>query len=250
MNVVDALIYLGESRFRYGLSAAAASELLDRHKISAAMAAPPHPVDSHFGRANEELAELVDGSSGRLHFIARVDPWDGDSAANQLAHAQSELGARGVLLHPAEEHFKINDPVVLPIAKLAEELKIPVIVATGYPSFSEPIQITEFAVSAPETTVVLTNGGQYNISGLSQIDANLALQAPNVYIHTTGVYRDDWIQHVVDQYGPERVLFASASPQMSISYELRRVQLAHIDESFKPLLLGKNAERLFLSDGW
>jgi hypothetical protein len=65
----------------------------------------------------------------------------------------------------------------------------------------------------PHATVVATSGGQINISGLGQTDAELALAAAaNLCLQTTGVYREDFLDAVVARFGPGRLLFASAFP--------------------------------------
>ncbi|HEY2041026.1 MAG TPA: amidohydrolase family protein [Jatrophihabitans sp.] len=242
---IDGLAYLGTSRFGYELDAEALVKGLERERISGAIAAPMHRVDHDFDRANEHVAQAAAGSGGRLVPMARVDPWDGDQALRQLNRAVVELGARGLFLHPAEEYFRINDARVQPLARRAAELGIPIVVATGYQGFSEPVQITQFARACPEVPVILTNGGQFNISGLSQTDAGLALNLDNVYVHTSGVYRDDWIALVVSTFGAERILFASAAPIMDVRYELKRVELAHVPDEAKALMLSGNATRLF-----
>ena len=142
--------------------------------------------------------------------MARVNPWAGDGALSQLTYAVTDLGARALFLHPAEEHFRINDRRMRRLARLSAELRVPIMVASGYQGLSEAAQMTQFAPWCPEVPVILTNGGQYNISGLGLIDASLALHMDNVYIHTSGVYRDDWIARVVSQFGAERLLFADA----------------------------------------
>jgi predicted TIM-barrel fold metal-dependent hydrolase len=242
---IDGLVYLGTSRFGYELSAGDTIEALDRRQISVALTAPTHRPDHDFDKGNAHVAQAARESHGRLVPIARVDPWDGEAALRQLSHAVTTLGARGLFLHPAEEYFRINDPRLRPLAVRAGELGVPIVVATGYQGLSEPVQITQFARWCPDTPVILTNGGQYNISGLAQIDAGLALQLDNVYVHTSGVYRDDWITLVVEQFGPERIFFASAAPVMDFGYELRRVELAHVPDEAKQLMLDGNAARLF-----
>lgn len=243
--ITDGLVYVGTSHFGYELSADAAIAALDRNGISAAITAPMHRTDRDFDRANAGVGQAAKESEGRLVPLARVDPWDGKLALRQLTGAVTEFGARGLFLHPAEEHFRINDPRVRSLAMLASELGVPIVVATGYQGLSEPVQITQFARWCTTVPVILTNGGQYNISGLSQADAGLALELENVYVHTSGVYRDDWIGLVASKFGAERILFASAAPVMDFTYELRRVQLAHVSEEAKTLMLSENVLRLF-----
>jgi predicted TIM-barrel fold metal-dependent hydrolase len=246
---IDGLVYLGQSRFGYGLEADELVAALDRDGILAAIVAPTHRPDHDFDRANVQVGQAASASGGRLVPMARVDPWDGELALRQLNRAVEEFGARGLMLHPAEEYFRINDPRVLPLARRAAELGIPIVVATGYQGFSEPVQLTQFARACPEVPVILTNGGQFNISGLAQTDAGLALQLDNVFVHTSGVYRDDWIALVVSKFGADRILFASAAPVMDLRYELRRVQLAHVPEEAKVLMLSDNVTRLFGLNG-
>jgi predicted TIM-barrel fold metal-dependent hydrolase len=242
---IDGLAFVGRSRFGYGLDAEALVRSMDEAGIVHAIAAPMHRIDHDFRAGLTELASIAASSSGRLSWLARIDPWDGPDAVAAFSTAVTENGARGLFLHPAEEHFRINDPMLKPLSARAAALGVPIVVATGYQGMSEPVQITHFAAWSPDIPVVLTNGGQFNISGLAQIDANLALQLDNVYVHTSGVYRDDWIALVVSTFGADRILFASAAPVMNLRYELRRVELAHVPDEAKASMLAANAARLF-----
>lgn len=248
--IIDGLIYLGQSRFGYGLSTEELVTGLRSDAVDGAVVAPTHRPDHDFAEANRDVARAAENSTHRLVPLARVDPWDGDAAVRMLDEAVSTSGARGLFLHPLEEHFRINDARVLPLVRRAADLGLPIVVATGYQGFSEPVQITQFARWCPEVPVILTNGGQFNISGLSQTDAGLALQHKNVYVQTSGVYRDDWIALVVSSFGAERLLFASAAPVMNTAYELKRVQLAHIPSEAKDLILSGNVQRLFGEERW
>ncbi len=243
--IIDGLCFIGVSRFGYELSAEAAIRALDAHGIAVAVAAPMHPRDGDFGAANVELARIARDSGGRLVGIARVDPWDGELALEQLTRAVTDDGARGVFLHPAEEHFRINDVRLRPIAERANELGVPVVVATGFHCMSEPVQVGRFAEWCPDTAVIMTNGGQLNISGLAQFDAELALQSDNVHIQTNGVYRDDFLERIVKSFGPERVLFASFAPVFDTAYERLRVEKVHLTDDQRQFLLSGNTQRLF-----
>src|SRR5262249_13051165 len=101
------------------------------------------------------------------------------------------------------------------------------------------------------TTFVATNGGQINISGLGQEDAFLALEAcPNLLVQTSGVYREDFLEGVVERFGAERLLYASAYPQFEPRLELLRVRWAPtFGEQVQTAILGGNAERLLSGTG-
>jgi predicted TIM-barrel fold metal-dependent hydrolase len=243
--IIDGLCFVGTSRFGYQLSVDAALRGLDAQGISAAVVAPMHPRDGDFATANVELARIARDSADRLVWIARVDPWDGELALEQLTHAVANDGARGLFLHPAEEHFRINDMRLRPIAERANELGVPIMVATGFHCMSEAAQVARFAQWCPDTAVIMTNGGQLNISGLGQFDAELALRLDNVHIQTSGVYRDDFLERTVKSFGAERVLFASFAPVFDTRYERQRVEKVHLTDAERQLLLSGNTQRLF-----
>lgn len=241
---VDGLIFLGTSHFGYALDAAKAIGHLDAGETSTAVAAPMHPPRGDFRGANDEVLRAAEQFPGRFVPLCRVDPWEGTESVVELRRAVG-AGARGLFLHPSEEHFRINDTRVRPLLEVAAELAVPVLIAAGYHLFAEPLQLGAAAAWTPGNPVVLSNGGQFNISGLAQFDAELALRNPNVHVQTTGMYREDFLERVVATFGPERLLFATMAPLFSMTYERRRVELAHFADAERALILGGNTARLF-----
>jgi predicted TIM-barrel fold metal-dependent hydrolase len=245
MTTVDGLLFLGASHFGYRLDAADALAGMDAVGTDVAIAAPVHPHRGDFTAANDALAEVASRSDGRLIPLCRVDPWEGEAAIGELRRAVGQ-GARGLFLHPSEERFRINDDVLVrPIVECAADLAVPVMVAAGYHLFAEPLQLGAAAEWTPDNTFVLTNGGQFNISGMSQFDAQLALGNANVHVHTSGMYREDFLEGVVANFGPERLLFATAAPLFTMEYERLRVELAHFSTAEAELILGGNTARIF-----
>jgi uncharacterized protein len=245
MTTIDGLLFIGASHFGYQLDTAEALAGMDAVGTEVAIAAPMHPHRGDFMAANDALAEAASKSAGRLIPLCRVDPWEGEAAIAELRRAVGE-GARGLFLHPSEERFRINDDVLVrPIVECAAELAVPVMVAAGYHLFAEPLQLGAAAEWTPDNPFVLTNGGQFNISGMSQFDAQLALGNANVHVHTSGMYREDFLEGVVAKFGPERLLFASAAPLFTMEYERLRVELAHFTDAEVELILGSNAARIF-----
>jgi predicted TIM-barrel fold metal-dependent hydrolase len=210
---------------------------LDQAGIDRAIVCAPRARGHGYDVANERVAALVRAHPQRLVGFARVDPL-APGAASQLD------GAPGLFLHPWEDAFRINDPAVDAVV----DGERPVIVATGYPFVSEALQVAELARRHPETTFVATNGAQINVSGLGQDDAFLALEAcPNLVVQTSGVYREDFLEGVVERFGTERLLYASAFPQFDPRLELLRVRWApKFDEQAQAAILGGNANRLLL----
>jgi len=207
---------------------------------------PVKPPGYHLGEANDAVAAAVAAGDGRLVGLARVDPLQGDEAGRELERALGGLGLCGLFLHPWEETFRIADRRVDPVVAVAREHGVPVVVAAGYPWLSEALQVGELARRFLDVTFVATNGLQLNISGLGQVDAELALAAaPNLRLQTAGVYREDFLEGVVRRFGVERLLFASAYPLFDPRLEIRRVEWADFSADDAAALLGGNAQIVF-----
>jgi hypothetical protein len=227
--IVDSLVFAADGLL----------EALDAAGIDRAVVCPPRARGHGYDVVNDRVAELARSHPDRLVGFARVDPL-APGAAAELERSLG-LGLRGLFLHPWEDAFAIADPAVDPLIG-----EVPVIVATGYPWVSEGLQVGELARRHPQTTVVATNGAQINISGLGQRDALLALEAnPNLLIQTTGVYREDFLEGVVERFGPARVLFASGWPRFDPRLELLRVEWAPgLDDDARTAILHDNAASL------
>ena len=92
----------------------------------------------------------------------------------------------------------------------------------------------------------MTRGGQVNMAGLAQQSADLALDAaPNLCALSAGMYRQDWLEGCVRQFGAERLLHGSCAPVFDLGYEAQRVRQAQMTDDERAAVLGGNAARLF-----
>jgi predicted TIM-barrel fold metal-dependent hydrolase len=244
----DFRVFLGE---RYDGTSQKADELLrrmDAQSIEMALTCPFRPLSCNLDQANRNLAEDIKDHADRLIGAARVDPWQPD-AADSLREGVEKLGLCALYLNPWEENFRADFERLDRLVEVAAHSKIPVLVATGFPWLSEALQVSTLASRWPEVPIVMTNGGQINISGLGQADAFLSLRRQaNLYFDTAGIYRQDFIEEAVEEFGGRRVLFASSSPYFDQRYEIKRVQLAKVDEEDRQLMEFGNAHRLLNLD--
>ncbi len=244
-RAVDSLAFVGTSLFGPAQSYDDLRRGLDENAIDAAVVAAARPVDYHLRPANDEIARLQEADTERVVGLGRVDANRAD-AADETRRCLDTLALHGILLHPREEVFPVNAPRVDAVLEVCADRGAPVVVAAGYPWVSEALQVAELATRHPTVTIAMTHGGQQNISGLGQMDAVLALRrCPNVLVQTNGVYRQDFIEGVVREFGGARVMFASASPHFDLSYEVLRVRLAEFSEGDKAQVLGGTAGRVF-----
>lgn len=242
--MIDALMVLGPNRFGPTIAVADALALADALGLEAIVAAPARPMDYHLGPANTELAAAAGGSGGRIAALGRVDPTDGERAVREAVRCLDELGCAGLFLHPGEEAFPIR--VARHVLDAIADRGRPIVVATGFPSQSEPLQVAELAARYPDLPFVLTTGGQINISGLSMVDAWLALTGtPNLAVMTNGEYRQDFIERLARDLDPARVLYASFAPAFDARFEQARIRSARLEPAARSAIEGGNAARLF-----
>ena len=245
MPTIDSFVHLGQSLFGYGQTADELLAHMDAVGVDASVICPVRPHGYALGPANDLVADAA-ALQGRLIPLARVDPNLGDAAVVELDRALNSLNVRGLFLHPWEENFRINSPLVDPLIARCAAAQVPVVIATGYPWVSEAAQVGDLARRFPRTPILMTHGGQINISGLGQFDAVEVLRRnPNVSIETSGVYRQDFLEDVARELGPERVLFGSNSPRMDVRLEIERVRWANLPDEARQRILGENAQRLF-----
>jgi predicted TIM-barrel fold metal-dependent hydrolase len=241
----DFRVFLGES---YDGKSQTADELLarmDALEIDMALVCPFKPLSYDLEKSNSNLADTVGKYDDRLLGAARIDPWQ-PNAADSLISAVEEWGMKALYINPWEENIQADHKQLDELLAAASEKNLPVSIASGYPWLSEASQVSRLASRWPQVPIVMTNGGQINISGLGQAGAELALnQQDNLFFDTAGIYRQDFIDDMVEELNGERVLFASSAPYFDQSYEIKRIQKAKVSQEYRAKIAGANAQNLF-----
>lgn len=249
MKTVDIHVHLGTSIFGYGQTPEDLIMRMDQLGIDQAVVMAVQPRDYHLEPENDAVAMAVQQYPTRLIGFARVDPRLGQAAALELERCIRHLGFKGLFLHPWEETYPINSTWVKSLMPVVRRLKIPVMIAGGHVRVSLASQIADLAAAFPDISFIATSGGQINISGVALAEATQMLQEnPNIYLETSGIYREDFIEDLVPLIGVERLLFGSNSPEYSQELEILRARRAHLSEAERQAILGENACRLLNLD--
>lgn len=218
---------------------------MEANGIGRCVISPVQPTSYHLEPENDAIAAAQSRHPERFAGLCRVDPRQGEAAVAELRRCVLNLDLKGLMLHPWEEGYTVSDAPAVRLVREAGSLGVPVFVAAGYPWVSHATQLRAVAEAAAETTIVMTHGGQINISGLAQADAFLAMEArENLLIATNGVYRQDFLEECVAAFGPERVLFATMAPVFDQGFELDRARSIGMDDRARPLILGGNTLRI------
>jgi hypothetical protein len=243
--IIDGLTILGTSINGYRLKAEGLLASMDSNGIDKSVIVPVQPKTYRLEPQNEANAVTQSRYPDRFIGFCRIDPRQGEEAVTELRRCVLQLGLKGLMLHPMEEGYTITEDHVVRLVKEAGSLGVPVIVAAGYPWVAHALQIRSVAEQAEEPTIIMSHGGQINISGLAQADSFLALETcSNLYIGTNGVYRQDFLEECIDAFGSERVLFTSMTPVFHQGFELDRAKSLKMEEVNRPSVLGGNIIRM------
>lgn len=243
--ILDAEVYLGPNLFGPTYDSETLIGALDGAGVERAVVCPARPPGYHLEPANDVVADAVRRHPHRLIGFARVDPHQGSTALAELRRSVERLGLHGLLLHPWEELFRVNDRMLDPLLAYARERGILVQVAGGFPVVSHAVQIADLARRFPEVTILATHGGQINISGRGLYEAGEMLRTcPNVYLQTSGIYREDWMEDMSQALGAARLIFGSGAPYYDLGFELERIRRLHIPAADREAIAGPNLARL------
>jgi uncharacterized protein len=243
--IIDGLTMVGFSINGYRLGVEELLASMNSNGIDRAVIAPVQPKTYRLEPQNEAVGVAQMRYPDRFISFGRVDPRQGEDAITELRRCVLRLGLRGLLLHPMEEGYTINEPPTVRLVREAGSLGVPVVVAAGYPWVAYAQQIRSVAEQAEGTTIVMSHSGQINISGLAQADAFLAMQTcANLCVGTNGVYRQDFLEECIEVFGPERVLFTSMAPVFDQGFELDRALSIKMEESDRQSVLGANMVRI------
>lgn len=142
---------------------------------------------------NDYIADVAASSQGRFIGFASVDPWKGDAAVAELERSVSELGLRGLKMHPGTQAFRPDDRQHYPIWEAADGLGIPVLFHTGQTGVGAG-QPGGAGIRLEHSNPLLLDGVAADFPGLTIIMAHPAVpwqeEQLSVVLHKANVYMD------------------------------------------------------------
>jgi predicted TIM-barrel fold metal-dependent hydrolase len=193
-------------------------------------------------RHNDELARFAAAHPGRLTAFATVYPRHPGSAA-EIRRAVTELGMKGVKLHPWLQGFSPLEAYMEPVAQACVELGVPLIFHDGTPPYSTPLQLGLLAERHPELTVILGHSGLLDLWPEALAAAR---RSPNLWLCLCGppTYA---LQKLVDAVPHDRILFGSDTGfghDYQARHRLEQVRALGLPAASLEAILGGNAARL------
>jgi len=231
---------------RYGTDPSDWIGVLDRHGVEKAILMGHRGLtrNADIARSNDIVRETCDRSGGRLTPVSTVHPGFGDESLRELERCLSDLGMRGLKLHPWIQGVSTSGPVMDDIVRLCGEHGVPVIFHDGTPCYSMPSQIGGLALRFPGTRFVLGHSGLLDLwrSALS-----FGKRCDNLYFTLSGPHLAG-IRAIVDAVPSDRIMWGSdfgfgwADP---IRYRLHLLDHVDMSDGTRAKIMSENAVRLF-----
>jgi predicted TIM-barrel fold metal-dependent hydrolase len=207
--------------------------------------------------SNDEIAELVNRSDGRLIGFASVDPWKGKAAVRELERCR-ELGLKGLKVQPITQAFPLNHPRFHPLWDACQSLEMPLMVHTGttgigagspggrglHLKYGKPVPaLDDVAAEFPQLTLIAAHfAWPWHLELMA-----VARHKGNVFVDLSG-WAPRYIPAEVLQYAnsviPDKFLFGSDYPLLSPDRWLQEFEQLQMKDEVRPRILYGNACRV------
>jgi predicted TIM-barrel fold metal-dependent hydrolase len=232
MMVLDGHAFLGKSIYMENMPETLIHDM-DRLGVESAVVVAP-PPGPFYSEVNNFVRDAALVYPGRLVPIYRANPHlEGES--ERVREALIVQGFRGVQLDPTSDGYGVGAAIMEPIVEVAGELEVPVYIHSGDSIFCHPEYVADFAARFEEVSFVTTFSGR----------ASRAIRdCSNIYLMSRPFPTLALLRGRSEGIDLDRLIFSSDSPMGSLELELRRVELAALDEDVKEKIMGGNLRRI------
>lgn len=199
--------------------------------------------------ANDYVIEAVRRYPDRLVGLCLTTPRHGEAALEEVRRCIAS-GLRGIKLHPhLLGYYPIDGEIVYPLVELARELKVPILTHSDANSKRcNPYQVVRLAQRFPDVPIIMAHMGMD--SDFVHFVPALVKDVPNVYLDTSDTPNlPEFIFARPAKLIPDRILFGSDGPTLSVEAELKKLEVAEalygLTREEKARILGLNACQLF-----
>ncbi len=201
--------------------------------------------------SNDELADFVAQSEGRLRGVAGADLSRPMDAVRELRRAVTELRFVALRIVPWLWQLPPTDRLYYPLYTACVDLGIPFCTQVGHTGPLRPSEtgrpipyIDQVALDFPELTIVC---GHIGYPWTTEMIA-VADKHPNVFIDTSAYTARRYPAELVEYLrgrGRRKVLFGSNYPMITPARALKHLDDLNLDDEARELFLAGNARRVF-----
>ena len=255
--VVDVHVHIGrETKGIYGILGQSPETLIDRmdrngidHTVCFSMVNTAGLEHAGIQKCNDYVIEAVNKYPDRLIGLCLTSPRHGQKALDEVRRCV-DAGLRGIKLHPhLLGYYPIDGELMDPFMELAQELDIPVLTHSDINSKRcTPYQVVLLADRHPNVPVIMSHWG---------MDPDFVHFVPQLVKDHSNVYLDSSCTPNLPEFifarpakvMPNRLLFGSDGPTLSVEVELKKLEVAEelygLTKEEKGKILGENAMKLF-----
>jgi predicted TIM-barrel fold metal-dependent hydrolase len=251
LTVIDAHAHLG-AYFNFYIprpDAATMVATMDRLGMQQAWICSIPACGADVPRGNDMTAAAVRAFPGRFVGYAAVNPHYPERMRGELERCFDELGLRLIKLHPSIVEYPVSGRAYEAVWRFASERRTIVLshtwvgASTCAPRLFEPL-----ARDYPDVTFILGHSGGTPSGYVEAIEA--ALKNPNIYLDICrSVMSRVWVERIVSEVGPDRVLWGTDFPFMDPVYLVGRLACTTLGDEAKRKVFGENAARLLGGTG-
>jgi uncharacterized protein len=196
---------------------------------------------------HDELSDAVSNFADRLTPFCWAAPRLGQAGVDEVRRCFSELGYRGLKLHPAQEQCNMDDAAVYPFIEVAREFNAPTTVHSQLAVRGcEPWRLLTLAEAFPDVTFLMAHMGGDGGFVQGNQSARIVKDFPNIVLETSTTVTDPWATFLgpAQVVGPERVVLGSDAPLHHVALNLLKMDLLEMDDDWRRLMLGGNVQRI------
>jgi predicted TIM-barrel fold metal-dependent hydrolase len=193
--------------------------------------------------SNAAMAEISRQHPGRIDGYCYLNPRHGRAAHDELRRRVEDDGMIGIKLWVATT---CDDPLVYPIAEMAVEYRIPMLIHSWrktvgqLPYETSAANVAHLAARYPELKIVMAHLGGQVESAMSTIEPH-----PNIHPDTSGSpIGGAEVAIAVQRLGARRVVFGSDLHGADLASNVGKVVGAHLSPDDFELVMGANMERI------
>jgi hypothetical protein len=144
-------------------------------------------------------------------------------------------GVKALRAYPEENRYLLNGVTFGPLLEELTARRIPLLVGPNWR------MVTDVLAEFPGLTLIVVRHGSW---GDDRYFRPLMERYERLYVDTSRYQLDHGIVDFVGKYGPDRLLYGSAAPELQMGAGMLMLAHADIEESAKAAIAGGNLRRL------
>jgi len=195
-------------------------------------------------RGNDMTAAAVRKHPQRFLGYAAVNPHYPERIRGELERSFDELGLCMIKVHPSIMEYSVSGPGYEPAWRFAAERHTIVLSHTWTGgSICAPGQFGPLAKEYPDVTFILGHSGGTPAGYVEAIE--VAQRYSNIYLDLCrSVMSRVWVERIVTEVGPDRVVWGTDFPFIDPIYVLGRLASVALSDEAKRKVFGETAAKL------